>query len=102
LAKPVIFSSFNLNTLKKCQQLDPHQQYCWLTMQKVAKPQAFVEHEQLAGLHLHQYQPGVKCQRIWTIDDLKTAQALLKQHVAGIITNDFEKIRRLKAQFTNA
>lgn len=98
LTKPVIFSSFNLNTLKKCQQLDPHQQYCWLTMQKVAEPQAFVEHERLAGLHLHQYQSGVKCQRIWTIDDPKTAQDLLDHHVAGIITNNFEKIRQLKAK----
>ncbi|WP_010581192.1 glycerophosphodiester phosphodiesterase family protein [Liquorilactobacillus vini] len=95
LVKPVIFSSFNLATLKNCQKLDPHQQYCWLTKQQVAEPEAFVEHEHLAGLHLHQFQPGIKCQRIWTIDDPKTAKTLLAHHVAGIITNDFEKLRQL-------
>ncbi len=39
---PIIFSSFNYQTLKNCQQIDPHQQYCFLTKVPVIFPQRFV------------------------------------------------------------
>lgn len=96
LAKPVIFSSFNLPTLKICQELVPQGQYCWLTKHRVDNPQKFIQQEHLAGLHLHHYQAGIACQRIWTIDNTLIARRLLKNQVAGIITNDFEKIRHLR------
>ncbi|MFT8394405.1 MAG: glycerophosphodiester phosphodiesterase family protein [Liquorilactobacillus ghanensis] len=102
LVKPVIFSSFNLPTLKICQQLAPHEQYCWLTKHHVADPQKFIQQEHLAGLHLHHYQADIACQRIWTIDNSFVARRLLRHHVAGIITNDFEKIRQLRQTITAA
>ncbi len=39
---PIIFSSFNYQTLKNCQRVDPHQQYCFLTKVPILFPQRFV------------------------------------------------------------
>ncbi|MCC7666138.1 glycerophosphodiester phosphodiesterase family protein [Liquorilactobacillus satsumensis] len=96
LVKPVIFSSFNLETLKKCQKIDAAQQYCWLTMHKVPDAATFVKKAGLAGLHLHHRQADEVVQRIWTINDTFKIRHLFKQGVAGIITDNFEKAGKIR------
>ncbi|KRL05707.1 glycerophosphodiester phosphodiesterase family protein [Liquorilactobacillus oeni] len=100
LTHPVIFSSFNLDTLKNCQKIDSAQQYCWLTMHKVPEAEEFVKKVGLAGLHLHHYQPDEIVQRIWTINDSFKIRKLLKQGVAGIITDNFEKAVKIREKMT--
>lgn len=87
---PIIFSSFNYQTLKNCQQIDPHQQYCFLTKVPVIFPQRFVRKNHFAAIHLHWYLPSKITQRIWTVDNPKLAKKYMKRGVAGIFTNNFE------------
>ena len=87
---PIIFSSFNYQTLKNCQQIDPHQQYCFLTKVPVIFPQRFVRKNHFAAIHPHWYLPSKITQRIWTVDNPKLAKKNMKRGVAGIFTNNFE------------
>ena len=87
---PIIFSSFNYQTLKNCQQIDPHQQYCFLTKIPVIFPQRFVRKNHFAAIHPHWYLPSKITQRIWTVDNPKLAKKYMKRGVAGIFTNNFE------------
>ena len=90
LVHPIIFSSFNYQTLKNCQQIDPHQQYCFLTKVPVIFPQRFVRKNHFAAIHPHWYLPSKITQRIWTVDNPKLAKKYMKRGVAGIFTNNFE------------
>ena len=81
---PIIFSSFNYQTLKNCQQIDPHQQYCFLTKVPVIFPQRFVRKNHFAAIHPHWYLPSKITQRIWTVDNPKLAKKYMKRGVAGI------------------
>lgn len=87
---PIIFSSFNYQTLKNCQQIDPHQQYCFLTKVPVIFPQRFVRKNHFAAIHPHWYLSSKITQRIWTVDNPKLAKKYMKRGVAGIFTNNFE------------
>lgn len=87
---PIIFSSFNYQTLKNCQQIDPHQQYCFLTKVPVIFLQRFVRKNHFAAIHPHWYLPSKITQRIWTVDNPKLAKKYMKRGVAGIFTNNFE------------
>src|SRR5699024_1583014 len=64
---PIIFSSFNYQTLKNCQQIDPHQQYCFLTKVPVIFPQRFVRKKSFCGnsstlvLAKHNYTAHLDC-----------------------------------------
>lgn len=93
---PIIFSSFNYQTLKNCQQIDPHQQYCFLTKVPVIFPQRFVRKNHFAAIHPHWYLPSKITQRIWTVDNPKLAKKYMKRGVAGIFTNNFELMNQLK------
>lgn len=96
---PIIFSSFNYQTLKNCQQIDPHQQYCFLTKVPVIFPQRFVRKNHFAAIHLHWYLPSKITQRIWTVDNPKLAKKYMKRGVAGIFTNNFELMNQLKKDY---
>lgn len=97
LTYPVIYSSFNLQSLKNAYQIDPDQQYCFLSDKILKNPQELVMDNHLAGLHLNHYQPLRKIkERIWTIDDIASIRTLLTQHVAGIITNNFELAKNVQ------
>ena len=96
---PIIFSSFNYQTLKYCQQIDPHQQYCFLTKVPVIFPQRFVRKNHFAAIHLHWYLPSKITQRIWTVDNPKLAKKYMKRGVAGIFTNNFELMNQLKKDY---
>ncbi|MEY2375937.1 glycerophosphodiester phosphodiesterase [Lentilactobacillus buchneri] len=97
LMYPVIYSSFNLDSLKIAYQIDPNQQYCLLSDHVIKNPKSLIVKEHLAGLHLSHYQPLANVdERIWTVDDPRTQEKLLSDHVAGIITDNFEQAVRIK------
>lgn len=96
---PIIFSSFNYQTLKNCQQIDPHQQYCFLTKVPVIFPQRFVRKNHFVAIHPHWYLPSKITQRIWTVDNPKLAKKYMKRGVAGIFTNNFELMNQLKKDY---
>lgn len=93
---PIIFSYFNYQTLKNCQRVDPHQQYCFLTKVPILFPQRFVRKNHFAAIHPHWYLPSKITQRIWTVDNPKLAKRYFKRGVAGIFTNNFELMNRVK------
>ncbi|MDV7757726.1 glycerophosphodiester phosphodiesterase [Liquorilactobacillus mali] len=96
LDEPVVYSSFNLDTLKRCKKIDDSQLYCWLTMHKVPEAALFVKKLGLSGLHLHHYQKDNILQRIWTVNDSFKIKKLFNQQVAGIITDNFEKAFKIR------
>ncbi len=98
LVYPVIYSSFNIDSLKIAYKLDPTQQYCFLSENDIKNPRELVRREHLVGLHLSHYvpMPNIK-ERIWTVDDPKIQKRLFAQNVAGIFTNDFEAAEKVQA-----
>lgn len=97
LMYPVIYSSFNLDSLKTAYRIDQNQQYCLLSDHIIKNPKSLIVREHLAGLHLSHYQPLDNVdERIWTVDDPRTQEKLLSDHVAGIITDNFEQAVRIK------
>lgn len=101
LVYPVIYSSFNLDSLKIAYKLDPTQQYCYLSEEDIKNPRELMAKEHLVGLHLSHYVPmrHVK-ERIWTVDDPKVQKHLFGLNVAGIFTNNFEGAEKIKANVT--
>lgn len=99
LRHPVIYSSFNLASLKICQELDDSQNYCFLTGHTVHDPLQFMKQEHLNGLHLHhaQAEQGL-IERIWTVNSEKQMIKLFSQDVDGIFTDDFEKAMATRDQ----
>ncbi|MCH4170822.1 MAG: glycerophosphodiester phosphodiesterase [Lactobacillus sp.] len=98
LQKPMIYSSFNLDSLRLAYQMDATQEYCLLAGHHIINPQAMTLAEHLKGFHLRHYQelPDDIVQRIWTIDDAKTMTSLFEKNVAGVITDNFELAQSLK------
>lgn len=97
LVYPVIYSSFSLQTLKDAYKVSPNEQYYLLANHPLLHPRELMIDAHLAGLHLNHYQPlrNIK-ERIWTIDDPSTERKLLADHVAGIITDNFELANDVK------
>ena len=91
LRYPIIYSSFNLKTLRKCYSISNKENYCYLTKWPILHPQEFINREHLSGLHLHFYQkiPHNIIERIWTVNSISEAIMLFNKHVDGIFTNDF-------------
>ncbi|KRN81120.1 glycerophosphodiester phosphodiesterase family protein [Ligilactobacillus acidipiscis] len=99
LVHPMIYSSFDLQTLRNCRQIDPHQNYNFLSSHRIFHPEKTIKKEGLSGLHLKHYQSAGIIQRVWTVNDEHKAKLLLQHGITGIITDDFEKITRLRDQF---
>lgn len=93
---PIIFSSFDFRTLRNCQRIDPKQQYCYLVKVPLPFAKRFARRNHFAAIHPHWHLPSSVKQRIWTVDDEKQAAHYFKLNVAGIFTNDFEKMNELK------
>ena len=97
LANPIIYSSFNLPTLKIAQKLIPDNLYFFLTDHRIAHPKQFIKANHLNGLHPNYYIPGLESrERIYTIDDPAKMKALFKKHVRGIFTNQFERALKIR------
>ncbi|EST04224.1 glycerophosphoryl diester phosphodiesterase [Lactobacillus crispatus EM-LC1] len=74
---PIIFSSFNYQTLKNCQKIDAQQQYCFLTKMPIPFPAHFIAKNHFAAIHPHWYLPSKITRRIWTVDKVSTAKSIL-------------------------
>ncbi len=96
LVHPVIYSSFDLQTLRNCRLIDPTQDYNFLSSHRIFHPGKTMKKEGLAGLHLKHYQSAGIPQRVWTVNDSKKALFLVRHGVKGIITDDFEKISQVR------
>jgi len=98
LVYPVVFSSFNLQSLKRSYAIDPTQKYAFLTSAKIGAPEAFAKSEHLEGLHLEHYQPVHHvAERVWTVDDPSEMRQLFDRAVSAVITNDFELAQDVRA-----
>ncbi|RMC50969.1 glycerophosphodiester phosphodiesterase family protein [Lactobacillus sp. ESL0228] len=97
---PIIYSSFDYVTLKNCQEIDPNQIYCYLTDEEVANPAKLIADNHFAGIHPKQLLPTTKAisQRIWTVDDPKVAQKCFESHVAGIFTDNYPLMTKIRNQ----
>ncbi|MTV82587.1 glycerophosphodiester phosphodiesterase [Secundilactobacillus folii] len=99
LRHPVIYSSFNLESLRICQLIDDSQNYCYLADHSIRHPLQFLQEEHLNGLHLHraQNEDGL-VERIWTVNNEKRMLKLFSRKVDGIFTDDFEKAMMTRDQ----
>lgn len=99
LKNPVIFSSFNLATIQRAQQIDPRQCYCLLANHRIKGPSQFIRQHHLDGLHLKHHQPEAEAvERIWTVNRSVEMRQLFVERVAGIITDDFERAQLIRAE----
>ncbi|UQS86237.1 glycerophosphodiester phosphodiesterase (plasmid) [Nicoliella spurrieriana] len=95
----VIYSSFNIDSLRVARMLDETQDYNFLFEKQLADPAKTMKKEHLNGLHPGYYIPGFEDhERIWTVDDQKEQAKLFQAGVAGIFTNDFISAEKLKQQ----
>lgn len=81
---PIIFSSFNCQTLKNCQKIDAQQQYCFLTKMPIPFPAHFIAKNHFAAIHPHWYLPSKITQRIWTVDKVSTAKKYFKPPIVKL------------------
>lgn len=97
--RPIIYSSFNLNSLKTAYQLDPNGTYCFLSDKKIDQFKKFVAENHLSGLHLDRYQNTDEIPlRVWTVDDPKEQKKLFELGVAGIFTNNFQQAGKILSE----
>lgn len=97
---PIIYSSFDYVTLKNCQEIDPKQIYCYLTDEDVTNSAKLVKDNHFAGIHPGKFLPATEAitERIWTVDDPQTAKKYFQEHVAGIFTNNYPAMIKLRDQ----
>lgn len=94
---PIIFSSFDYVTLKNCQEIDPNQTYYYLVDQKVTNPAKVIKENHFAGIHPEEYlNNDTIVQRIWTVDDPELAKQYFEKHVAGIFTNNYPLMKKIR------
>ena len=62
----------------------------------VALPERFVKKNHFAAIHPHFYLPSKVTQRIWTVDNPRIAKRYFRLDVAGIFTNNFELMNKVK------
>ncbi|MHA8111383.1 glycerophosphodiester phosphodiesterase [Lactobacillaceae bacterium Melli_B4] len=102
LVYPVIYSSFNIDSIRVARMIDADQDYNFLFEKRVKDPAKLMQKEHLNGLHPGYYIPGMEThERIWTVDDTEKQKQLFKAGVAGIFTNDFENAQKLKHKLLN-
>lgn len=94
---PIIYSSFDYVTLKNCQELDNSQTYCYLVDQKVTNPAKLIQENHFAGIHPGEYfDDETITQRIWTVDDPELAKKYFDHHIAGMFTNNYPEMIKLR------
>lgn len=93
---PLIYSSFNLQTMLNCLAIDKSLDCNWLVYKKLSDPEKVVAENGLSGIHPDKYHDADVVQRIWTIDNEHEAEKLMMKNVSGIFTNDFVKMNELR------
>lgn len=97
---PIIYSSFDYVTLKNAQRIDPKQNYCYLINQFASDPTTMLEENHFSAIHPNQFLPSMESakQRIWVVNDPETAKKYFKKKVAGIFTNDYVLMQKVKKE----
>ncbi|GMA70656.1 glycerophosphoryl diester phosphodiesterase [Leuconostoc litchii] len=98
LQQPIIFSSFNIQTLKRLYQIDHTQNLAFLSPFKIQNPVQFMANNHFQALHLN-YESLLESnivQRIWTVNDEEQMKSLFLRKIAGIFTDDFETAIQLR------
>lgn len=102
LIYPVVYSSFNLNSLKIAQSIEKESEYCFLSGKKIKNIGNFSIKNHLSGFHLKKYQI-IKNQklseRVWTVNNPKKQRKLFSKKINGLITDDFEMAQKIKQTF---
>jgi glycerophosphoryl diester phosphodiesterase len=94
---PVIYSSFNLSSLRRAQILTQRGQFAFLTGKRVKNPSQFMRLNHLDALHLKLYHPDIEDQeRIWTVNQRLRLAFIMRHQVAGIFTNNFQRAMAIR------
>ncbi|GAA6112999.1 MAG: glycerophosphodiester phosphodiesterase [Apilactobacillus sp.] len=102
LLHPVIYSSFNLSSVKIVQQLVDDAQFAYLTDRRVDNPKEFLLTNHLDALHLQFFQPDIENkERVWTVNGSLRLRFLIKHGVAAVITNNFERAMKIRQSVAN-
>ncbi|TPR39225.1 glycerophosphodiester phosphodiesterase family protein [Apilactobacillus micheneri] len=97
LCHPVIYSSFNMDSIKIAQKIDSNQKYCFLSVRKIKNPQMFMQKYHLDALHLKFFQENIENQEsIFTVNHRLRLRFLFNKKIKGIFTNDFERANKIK------
>ncbi|MCL0312441.1 glycerophosphodiester phosphodiesterase [Apilactobacillus sp. TMW 2.2459] len=97
IINPIIYSSFNLKSLKNLKLINKNAQCCYLTSRKISNPTQFMQKHDLSALHLsYSDQTIMNNERVWTVDSSFRMYNLLRKNVSGIITNNFTKASRIR------
>lgn len=92
----LIYSSFNLETLRHAVEINPQENYDFLTKKKIKNPEEFIKENGLSGIHPHRLLKSTVAQRVWTVDRHWKAKRLIKAGAGGIFTNNFEDMIALR------
>lgn len=97
LLHPIIYSSFNLSSVKVAQTLTDNAQFAYLTEKRIDNPKEFMLNNHLDALHLQFFQPDIeKKERVWTVNGSLRLRFLIKHGVAAVITNNFERAEKIR------
>ncbi|MCT3045467.1 glycerophosphodiester phosphodiesterase family protein [Leuconostoc mesenteroides] len=101
--QPIVFSSFNIQTLNRLYQIDNTQNLAFLSPFKILDPEKVISDNHLQAIHLN-YESLAEInleQRIWTVDDEEQMKKLFSRQIAGIFTDNFEMAMQLREKFGN-
>ncbi len=97
LLHPIIYSSFNLSSIKIAQTITHDAKFAFLTGNRVDNPKEFMAANHLDALHLRFYQPDIEDkERIWTVNGNLRLRFIMKRNVAGVFTNNFERAIKIR------
>ena len=99
--QPIIFSSFNLNTLLHAKEIRPQESYYFLTDKKIKDPVAFTKEHGLKGIHPKRLLDTNVPERIWTVDSPRRAKKIIEFGAADFFTNKFEDMMALRKSVAN-
>ena len=97
--QPVIFSSFNIDTLDRLYAIDQTLNLAYLSEQPVNDFSHFMQVHHLNALHpgLEGVQDGDVIQRVWTVNEDGELAKLIDLGVVGVFTDDFVHAMQIRS-----
>lgn len=108
MTERVVFSSFNLDTVKTIKQLNDDARVAFLSEEVPENPQEFINEYKLEALHLSfqtvmdhkdKFQGLEEYLRVWLINDEESVKKLLDMEVGGIITDYPEMVLKIRSEY---
>ncbi|MCL1949259.1 MAG: hypothetical protein FWF59_05975 [Turicibacter sp.] len=102
--RKVVYSSFNLPTIRRIKRMDPNAQIAWLLFGLITQPKDYMEEFNLESLHVdkdlvlkypHHWQGLYDKIRVWTANDMAEIAKLKALGVEAIITDYPEEARHV-------